>query len=71
MLQTQLREDLYLSRGGDLAKGSTTSSTLEKIAQVAKQYVDARDDRYNPARNQAPQGILSKLKETLEMLEMY
>jgi hypothetical protein len=57
------RKPIFTS-GGDLAKGSTTSSTLEKIAQVAKQYVDARDDRYNPARNQAPQGILSKLKET-------
>jgi hypothetical protein len=60
------RKPIFTS-GGDLAKGSTTSSTLEKIAQVAKQYqyVDARDDRYNPARNQAPQGILSKLTEVL------
>jgi hypothetical protein len=50
---------------GTLKSGASTSSTLEKIAQVAKQYVDARDDRYNPARNQAPQGILSKLTEVL------
>jgi hypothetical protein len=62
------RKPIFTS-GGDLAKGSTTSSTLEKLkqaAEVAKNvYVDSRDDRYNPARNQAPQGILSKLKEVL------
>jgi hypothetical protein len=62
------RKPIFTS-GGDLAKGSTTSSTLEKLkqaAEVAKNvYVDSRDDRYNPARNQAPQGILSKLTEVL------
>jgi hypothetical protein len=60
------RKPIFTS-GGDLAKGSTTSSTLEKIAQVAKQYqyVDARDDPNSPGRKNAPQGILTTLKEAL------
>jgi hypothetical protein len=63
------RKPIFTS-GGDLAKGSTTSSTLEKLkqaAEVAKNvYVDSRDDRYNPARNQAPQGILSTISEAFK-----
>jgi hypothetical protein len=63
------RKPIFTS-GGDLAKGSTTSSTLEKLkqaAEVAKNvYVDSRDDRYNPARNQAPEGILSTISEAFK-----
>jgi hypothetical protein len=59
------RKPIFTS-GGDLAKGSTTSSTLEKIAQVARQIGSARGAgaEEDLDKRPAPRGILTTLKET-------
>jgi hypothetical protein len=59
------RKPIFTS-GGDLAKGSTTSSTLEKIAQVARQIGSARGAgaEKDLDKRPAPRGILTTLKET-------
>jgi hypothetical protein len=59
------RKPIFTS-GGDLAKGSTTSSTLEKIAQVTRQIGSARGAgaEKDLDKRPAPRGILTTLKET-------
>jgi hypothetical protein len=52
---------------GTLKSGASTSSTLEKIAQVAKQYqyVDARDDPNSPGRNQRTTRYFNKTNRSI------
>ena len=61
------RKPIFTS-GGDLAKGSTTSSTLEKIAQVARQIGSARSAgaEEDLDKRPAPEGILSTVSKAFK-----
>jgi hypothetical protein len=61
------RKPIFTS-GGDLAKGSTTSSTLEKIAQVTRQIGSARGAgaEKDLDTKPAPEGILNTISEAFK-----